>query len=55
MKRKSWKRTERDGMRPVPDSVPGYREWCDNNGLDPETAHAWERWTKKFGIESYLP
>lgn len=55
MKRRSWTRTERDGIKPVPDSVVPYREWCDQMGFDPEDVKVWNRWAKKYCIEDYLP
>jgi len=55
MKRRSWRRTQRDGVKPVPDKVIPYRAWCEDRQLDPESVEAWEVWAKKFGIEEYLP
>lgn len=55
MKRKSWRRTERDGLRPVPSSVVPYRDWCEETGADPEEVKSWERWARKYRIENYLP
>ena len=55
MRRRSWKRTERDGMKPVPNDIVPYRDWCDTEGLDPEDVVSWGRWSRKFCIEDYLP
>ena len=55
MKRKSWRRTERDGIKPVPDNLVPYRDWCEQSGLNPESVEAWEKWAKKYRIEEYLP
>jgi hypothetical protein len=55
MKRRSWTRSERDGIKPVPDTIPPYRRWCVDNDLDPESEKAWEKWAKKYSIEDYLP
>ena len=55
MKRRSWRRTQRDGLKPVPDSVMPYRDWCEQNGHDSEDVEAWGRWARKFRIEDYLP
>lgn len=55
MKRKSWRRTERDGLRPVPDSIIPYREWCEEIGADPERIESWESWARRYRIEDYLP
>lgn len=55
MKRRSWRRTERDGLKPVPAKVPPYRDWCADLGYDPEDVKSWQRWSRKFHIEDYLP
>jgi len=55
MKRRSWTRTERDGIKPVPDTVIPYRTWCAELDLDPECVKSWDRWAKKYRIEDYLP
>lgn len=54
MKRRSWKRTERDGRRPVPKDVIPYREWCQQKGLDPETEEAWNKWVKAHKLEDLI-
>jgi hypothetical protein len=55
MRRRSWKRTERDGLKPVPDNIVPYRDWCEAKNLDPEDVASWGKWSKKFQIEDYLP
>lgn len=55
MKRKSWRRTQRDGIKPVPDKIIPYRQWCEDNGWDAEDVEAWGVWSRKFRIEDYLP
>jgi hypothetical protein len=54
MKKRSWKRTERYGLKPIEHDYTPYRAWCAQNDFDPEDTVHWIRWLKTFTLEQHV-